>query len=55
MAGKANKVVASELDLGLRTVELRRATVMKKMQADSLAELVRLILMTETAEESELR
>ncbi len=53
MAGKANKVVASELDLGLRTVELRRATVMKKMHADSLAELVRLILMTEGADESE--
>jgi FixJ family two-component response regulator len=53
LAGKANKVVASELDLGLRTVELRRATVMKKMQADSLAELVRLILMTEDPGESE--
>ncbi len=45
VAGKPNKVIASELDIGLRTVELRRANVLKKMQADSLAELVRLALL----------
>jgi two-component system response regulator FixJ len=45
VAGKPNKVVAAELDIGLRTVELRRANVLKKMQADSLAELVRLALL----------
>jgi FixJ family two-component response regulator len=44
LAGKANKSVAAELDLGLRTVELRRATIMKKMCANSLAELVRMVL-----------
>ena len=44
LAGKPNKVIASELDLGLRTVELRRSNVMKKMQCDSLAELVRMVL-----------
>ncbi|MFT5523252.1 MAG: two-component system response regulator FixJ, partial [Pirellulaceae bacterium] len=42
VAGKANKVIASELDMGLRTVELRRAKVLQKMQADSVAELVRM-------------
>ena len=47
LAGKANKTIAVELDLGLRTVELRRATIMKKMEANSLAELVRLILSIE--------
>jgi two-component system response regulator FixJ len=47
IAGKANKAIAAELDLGLRTVELRRATIMKKMEANSLAELVRLILSIE--------
>jgi FixJ family two-component response regulator len=47
LAGKANKAIAGELDLGLRTVELRRATIMKKMEANSLAELVRLILSIE--------
>jgi len=40
--GKPNKVVASELDIGLRTVELRRATILKKMEAGSLAELVQM-------------
>lgn len=45
VAGKPNKVIAAELDIGLRTVELRRANVLKKMQADSLAELVRLALL----------
>jgi len=42
VAGRANKVIASELDMGLRTVELRRATVLQKMQAESVAELVRM-------------
>ena len=43
LTGKANKAIAAELDLGLRTVELRRATIMKKMEANSLAELVRMV------------
>jgi two-component system response regulator FixJ len=53
LAGKANKAIASELDLGLRTVELRRATIMKKMGANSLAELVRLILSIESPSDSD--
>ncbi len=47
LAGKANKSIASELNLGLRTVELRRATIMKKMKANSLAELIRFILIAD--------
>ncbi|MEE8452596.1 MAG: response regulator [Thermoguttaceae bacterium] len=39
-----NKVIASRLDVGLRTVELRRAAVMKKMEADSLPELIQLLM-----------
>jgi FixJ family two-component response regulator len=42
VAGKPNKVIASELEIGLRTVELRRANVLQKTGAGSLAELVRL-------------
>ena len=42
--GKMNKNIARELDLGLRTVELRRHQIMKKIQVDSVAELVRLIM-----------
>jgi FixJ family two-component response regulator len=47
LAGKPNKQIAAELGCGLRTVELRRATVMKKMKAESLPELVRLVLVAE--------
>jgi two-component system, LuxR family, response regulator FixJ len=54
MSGKPNKSIAAELDLGLRTVELRRSMIMKKMDAESLAELVRMVLSIrgETSEET---
>ena len=42
--GKANKVIAYELGISPRTVEIYRANVMAKMQAASLSELVRLTL-----------
>jgi two-component system, LuxR family, response regulator FixJ len=38
-AGKMNKVIAYELNITTRTVELHRAHVMEKMQARSLADL----------------
>jgi FixJ family two-component response regulator len=40
--GKSNKTIATELELSVRTIEVRRAKLMKKMKADSLAELIRL-------------
>lgn len=40
--GSANKVIAMDLGVSQRTVELHRARVMQKMAARSLAELVRL-------------
>jgi two-component system response regulator FixJ len=42
--GKANKVIAHELGISPRTVEVYRANVMTKMQADSLSDLVRMAL-----------
>ncbi|MBK3426006.1 LuxR C-terminal-related transcriptional regulator, partial [Methylobacterium ajmalii] len=44
MAGSPNKVIAQALGISPRTVEIYRANVMAKMQAGSLAELVRMAL-----------
>jgi len=49
LAGAANKTIAADLDIGLRTVEMRRAIIMKKMNANSLAELVRLVMTIHSA------
>lgn len=42
--GRSNKEIGAELGLSVRTIEVRRAKVMQKMKAGSLAELVRLAL-----------
>ena len=42
VAGNANKVIANRLDVSVRTVENHRQKIFQKMQADSLAELVRM-------------
>jgi len=42
--GKYNKEIAVRLGVSIRTIEDRRARVMKKMGADSVAELVRLAM-----------
>lgn len=42
--GQANKTIALELSLSPRTVEVYRAGLMNKMQAKSLAELVRMVM-----------
>jgi two-component system response regulator FixJ len=40
----ANKVIAAELNISIKTVELHRSNLMTKMQASSVTELVRLAL-----------
>ncbi len=42
--GKPNKSIARQLDVSVRTVENRRREVFRKMQADSVAELVRIVI-----------
>ena len=49
LAGKANKVIAHDLAISPRTVEIYRANLMTKMRANSLSELVRMALRADAA------
>jgi two-component system response regulator FixJ len=44
VAGLSNKMIAREYDISPRTIEVYRANVMTKLQANSLSELVRLAM-----------
>jgi len=51
VAGKRNKVIALELSVSQSTVEAHRAKVMDKMQAQSLSDLMRMVLSLEDSGE----
>lgn len=47
VTGKPNKLVATELALSEKTVEIHRSNVMRKMAADTFAHLVRMAVVAE--------
>jgi len=52
VGGKANKVIAFNLGISPRTVEIYRANLMTKMAANSLSDLVRMAMIAGILEES---
>lgn len=52
-SGKPNKVMAADLGLSQRTVEIHRARVMEKMGVSSLAQLVRIVMDLNAANKSD--
>jgi two-component system response regulator FixJ len=46
VAGESNKSIARQLEIGLRTVESRRHSISTKLGANSLADLVRIVVAT---------
>jgi FixJ family two-component response regulator len=47
VAGRLNKLIADDLGLSVRTVEIHRVHIMEKMQASSLSALVRMAMLLE--------
>jgi two-component system response regulator FixJ len=47
--GEPNKVIARHLGISFRTVELHRAHIVEKLQARSLADLIRMAIIMNTA------
>ncbi len=47
MEGQPNKFIATEMDLGLRTIELRRSNITRKTGANSFTELIRMAVEAE--------
>ena len=52
VVGRSNRVIAANLSISPRTVELHRAHVMKKMRAQSLPHLVQMAFAIEAEEKA---
>jgi two-component system, LuxR family, response regulator FixJ len=52
--GKLNKEIAFELDISIKTVELHRSHVMQKMQAATVADLVKLYMLVPESSKAEM-
>ena len=48
LQGNINKVIADHLDIAVRTVEVHRSQVMKKMQAQHVSELIQKLVLLDT-------
>jgi two-component system, LuxR family, response regulator FixJ len=48
-AGEPNKIIARQLGISFRTVELHRAHIIEKLQARSLSDLIRMAIIIKTA------
>ena len=48
VAGKRNKQIGEKLFISFRTVELHRASIMEKLEANSLSDVVRIALLAES-------
>jgi len=44
VAGKTNKIIASDLSISIRTVEVHRSRLMKKLEVRSVSELIRMVM-----------
>ena len=47
LQGKLNKIIASDLDVSVRTVEVHRANVLDKLHARNSSDMVRMVLSTD--------
>lgn len=52
VSGKSNRIIAGELSVSPKTIEVHRANVMQKMQADSLASLVKMAIAAREVDEA---
>lgn len=51
IAGRPNKVISTELEISMRTVDRRRSVVLEKMEVDSAPELARLVTLVEASKD----